>query len=110
MPVHVAVQIDIPRLKRFLHHNFSVEIHWILLLRTRGPLPIQISAHQRAPVVTNNNPIWVLHRHNFKHERFPQEPRIVVITNQVIYQALHHPRRLRLTRMDSTSQNNSFPH
>lgn len=74
-------------------------VNWVVLLGGGGPLPIQVLAHQAAPVVAYNNSVRVLHGDDFKDELVAEEPCGLFIRYKEVYYALHHPGGIGFTWM-----------
>lgn len=103
VPMHITVKEDLSRLECPLHHQLRVVVNREILGRTSDPLPIQIDAHQRASVISNDHTIRILHRHDFEYESISQEFGVGVIRDQEFDDTVHHPRRVRLTWVYSRS-------
>lgn len=75
------------------------------------PLPssIQVTACQRASVVSIDHAIRIEHWHDFEHVVLPENFGFLgVRIDQEVESPLHHPRPNRLSRVHSSSQNYSF--
>jgi hypothetical protein len=77
--MEIAKEEDVTRVQRSLHHLLNVVVHWEFVCVSLRPLPVQVSAEERTPIVTDYYAVRVLHRHNFKNEFLPQEFRLLII-------------------------------
>jgi hypothetical protein len=79
--MHVAVEENFSRLQSSFHHELRVVVDGVELGRARHPLTVQIDSHERAPIVTNDNTIWVLHWDNFENKGIPKKLGLLTIAN-----------------------------
>jgi len=79
--VHVAVEENLSRLQSSFHHELRVVVDGVELGRARYPLAVQIDSHERAPIVTNDYTIRVLHRDNFENKGVPKKLGLLTIAN-----------------------------
>lgn len=71
---------------------------WIVILS------VQIIPWVTSPIVTNDNTIRVNHRYNFENATLSEFLSLMALANQTFNEALHHPRRIRLSRVDTSIQ------
>ena len=68
---------------------------WVKYTRWIWPPPIEISTDHVASIVTNDDSIWIKHRHNLKDERVPQQLRFsVVLQQQELDRTMYHKRSI----------------
>lgn len=71
-----------------------------------NPFPIQINSQQWTSIISIYHSIYIQHRYYPKHKIFPQL--ISLVRYQIINKSLKHLWALRLPRMHSRSNNDSF--
>ena len=97
--MHVAEEENVTALQRALHHQLGVVVDRVELARGTDPLTVQILAHQRTSVVSNDDTIGVEHGHNLEDECAPEELRLVIVAHQKVNHAIHHVRGIGLARV-----------
>ena len=110
VPVEVAEEKDVPAFQRAFHHELGVVVDGVEFARGADPLAIQILAHQGAPVVADDDAVWVQHRHYFEHERVPEELGLVVVAHQEVDDPVHDEGRVAFARVDAGGQYDRLPH
>lgn len=108
MSMHVNIELQIfachaRRTCNLLCHAFNVPHCWVQSVVRFIELAIQIVARHRCPIIACNHAIRVQHRHNFEHYSFPQLNSLVAHASDGFEEALHHPARGGLTRVDSST-------
>lgn len=110
MPVKVTIKEYITAFQRTLHHELRVVVDWVEFWRWADPLSIEVVAHERTSVVTDNNAVRIQHWHNLEDKSAAQELSMVVIANEKVYDTIHEPGCIGLTRMHSGGQDDWFAH
>lgn len=54
------------------------------------PFSVQVVAHEIGTVVTENDSVWVDHRHNLEHVVFPQQLSLPCLPQQKVNETLAH--------------------
>ena len=85
-------------------------VDWVELGRGADPLPIQILARQRAPIISHDDAIWIEHRYYLEHELVAQIKCLLIIAYQEVHSALHHPTGITLAWMHARRQYDRLPH
>lgn len=68
VPMHITIEINVTTVQCAPHHLLGVKVHWVVSLVLRGPLSIQVGAHQATTIVANYYAVRVLHRYNFEYK------------------------------------------
>ena len=100
--MNVAVEQDVPALQGFSHHHFGGAVFWALLHAWSNPLSVQIKAAERAPIISDDDTVWIQHRNNLEDKVVSQILGHFLITNQELEDALDDIARITLTRMNPT--------
>jgi hypothetical protein len=69
--VEVTEEKNVAALKGLAHHHFNGRVLRIHLRARRDPLSIEILPRQRAPVVSDNDTIWVEDGDNLEDKIVP---------------------------------------
>ena len=88
--MEVTEEKYLARLLRLFHHQFCVVVDRVKFGTRAYPLSVQVLANQGAPIIADDDSIWVEHRYDFEHEGVPQLLRLGVVTDQEVYASLHH--------------------
>ena len=99
--MEVTVEEYVATFKRALHHELCVVVDRVEFRRCSNPLTVEIVAHKRAPIVTNDDTVRVQHRHDLEYESAPQELGMLIVADQEVYDAIHEPGCVRFARMHS---------
>lgn len=67
--MEIAEEEDLARFLRLFHHQFCVVVYWIQLGARAYPLPVQVLADKRAPIVADDDAVRIEHRYDLEHER-----------------------------------------
>ena len=102
--MEVAKEEDVTTFQCPLHHQLCVVVNRVELAGRSNPLAIEVLAHQRAAVVTNDDTVRVEHGHDFEHECVSEELGAVLIAHKEVYHAIHHPRGIALAWMHACRQ------
>ena len=108
--VEVCVEVDFSAFKRPFHHVLYVIVYGESSCVGRHPLPIEICAHERAPVVPHYYAIRILHWHNLENVLVAKINRSFIVRDKEVNDSLEHPGGLSFSRVHSSSQNNSLAH
>ena len=68
MAVEVTEEEYLARLLRLFHHQFRMIIDWIEFGAGAYPLSVQVLAHQRTPIIANDDAVGIQHRYDLEHE------------------------------------------
>ena len=102
------MKVDVGEDFIFIFNQFQNRIdRWIETLIRADELPIQIPPRQSRPVIPNDNPIWVQHRHNLEDDPLPDGNCLAIATEQEPQEPLHHSGAIALTRMNPGGQDNN---
>ena len=66
--MEVAEEKDITALQSTLHHQLRMVIDRVEFAGRADPLPVQVLAHERAAIVTNDDAIRVQHWYDFENK------------------------------------------
>mmetsp|Transcript_10971 Transcript_10971/g.23210 ORF Transcript_10971/g.23210 Transcript_10971/m.23210 type:complete len:208 (+) Transcript_10971:435-1058(+) len=107
--MEVAVHHHLPvQLKPFQHHLGVIDTG-VEAFAGFNPLSVEVLTAQAASVVAVHNTVGVKHRHNLKHKIVTQNLRVERRPSEIVYQTFHHPRRIRLPRVNTRCNQNALP-
>jgi len=109
MTVKITVKVQVSAIESLAHHTFDRCVDRVVPLRGSCPLSIQVGAHQRAPIIANDNTVRILHRDYFKHKSFTKVLGHLIVPYQEVDDSLHHPRGLCLSWVDPRRQYDCWP-
>ena len=109
MAVKITVKVQVSTIECLAHHTFDRCVDWVIPLRGSRPLSIQVGAHQRAPIIANDNTVRILHRDYFKHKSFTKVLGHLIVPYQEVDDSLHHPGGLCLSWVDPRRQYDCWP-
>lgn len=72
------------------------------------PASVEVLSTERAPVVPVDHPVWVQERYYFENEVVSESFGFWSIADQKLDHALHHPRRIALTRVHPCTDEDSL--
>jgi len=109
----------IPDFEQILHNEFSFTLkiftHFLRFiyyrmeyLRRRLPSSIQVTASQRASVISIDHSIWIQHGNNLKNEQFSKRLSFNSITCEEFNDSFHHPRADALSWVDPCRDHNAL--
>lgn len=83
-------------------------VNWIQLGTRANPLSVKVLSNKRTSVVSNNNSIWIQHWNYLEHIGVSQELRLLIITDEILNDSLHHVACIALSRMDPGRKDYGF--
>ena len=106
--MQIAVKSHLTVLGEVSYQLFNRKIDRMQDSRWVLPAPVQILTTETAPIVSIYHTVRIEYRDYFKYEMISQGLRLRCMTRNEIYNALHHPRAVRLARMHSSTDEDSL--
>ena len=88
--VEVAIEVDVSGLEGLLDHLLHSKHLREQSPSRLDPLPIQVIPRKAAPVVSDNDSIWVEHWNYLEDEAFSELLRPLLISHQVVDKSFHY--------------------
>ena len=106
MTVEVTEEEYLTGFLRLFHHELCMIIDRIQFSTGPNPLSVKVLPNQRTSVIADDNAIRIQHGYDFEDIRVSQVLSFVIVANQELNNALHHPGSVALTWMNSCCENN----
>ena len=67
-------------------------VYWVELAGASNPLSVKVCAHQGTSVVPYDYAVRILHWNYFENKSVAKKLSVLVLTYQIVYDAIHNPR------------------
>ena len=107
--MEITVELDLPALQCFTHHQFYGIYFREEFYRGRKILAVQIVAWETAPIIAYYNTVRIKHGNNFENKAFSESLGDFLVADQELQQALHNVWAITFSRVNTACEYDALP-